>query len=744
MVSGDGNKQGKQEASRRFDWRALLPLLIIAAGLLAYYSSFGGVFLFDDRFHVIGEQRLERLWPLSDVLARRRPVVDYTIAINYALGGEDPWGYHAVNVGVHILAAITLFGIVRRTLRREPLWKRWGEAAPWFALAVGLIWVTHPLLTQGVTYVIQRAESMMGLFYLLTLYCAIRWYDSQRSVFWFVSALVCCALGMGSKAVMVTAPLVVLAYDRVFLSTSFAEIGRRRWQLYAGLAATWSVLWVCGVAPAVLNPANTDTYVGFGYTGFTPLEYLQSQFGVLLYYLRLSFWPYPLCFDYHWPAARSVGAVLPQAVVILLLSGGTVWALVRNPWLGFLGLWFFFILAPTSSFVPIKDPIFEHRIYLSLAAVVTLAVFLTHFVVQHVSLHLSLKAWARRSLVAVLVVCVTGALTYGTIQRNLIYHNEVGMWRDVWAKQPDSPRAAENLGTALLGAQEMEEAASMLEQAVEMNPRSVQAYNGLGFAQIALGELDQAVEAFREAVRLDPNFTKARKNFGKALRDRGDLDEALEQFAEVLRINPRDHDARLEFANTFMAKHKFDEAVEQYVYIVSENPGHASAWTNLGTAHLNRAQARAAEAHGPIDEATLEEAAEAFRAAIRLNPESTNAHNSLGIIHAMREDYDAAIESFRQSLLLDPSSAPAHYNLANCLVEKRDTEGALRHFVAAIRIRPNDPNTHYELGMLLSKHGRFTEAIQAFRRTLQLRPDHIPAQKALEAVLARERDASLD
>lgn len=740
--------------TRRFDWRALFPLLLIAVGLLAYYSSFDGVFLFDDRSHVIGERRLDQLWPLTDALARRRPVVDYTIAINYALGGENPWGYHAVNVGVHILAAITLFGVVRRTLRRGSLRERFGDAAPWFALAVAMIWVTHPLLTQGVTYIIQRSESMMGLFYLLTLYCVLRGVDSSRSLGWFVIAVVSCALGMGSKAVMVTAPVMVLIFDRVFLSSSIKEALQRRWGLYVGLAATWSVLWASGVARSVLNPASKFSYVGFGYKGFTPLEYLQTQSGVLVHYLRLSFWPHPLCLDYHWPAPPGLSAVVPQAVVVLLLLAGTVWALLRKPWLGFLGVWFFVILAPTSSFVPIKDPIFEHRMYLSLAGVVALAVFLAHFLMRHLSLRFSLKDWTRRSVAAGFVVCVVGALTYGTYQRNQVYQNEVGMWRDVRAKQKDSPRAAENLGTALLAVkgtqgaasvrEQMKEAASVLEEAVRMNPRSTQAYNGLGFARVSFGEVGMAVEAFRQAIRLDPSFTRARKNLGKALNDQGKPDEALQQFAEVLRIDPRDHDARLEFANTFLSQRKFDEAVEQYVYIVSEDPKHSSAWTNLGTAYLSRAQMRAGQSQRPVDPAALEKAVEAFQAALRIDPESASAQNSLGIVHATRGEFDQAIEAFRRALLSDPNSSSAHYNLANCLVEKGDVEGAVRHFVAALKIRPDNPSAHYDLGALLAKQGETTQAIQAFRRTLDLRPDHIPAQRALEAALARERDSSLD
>lgn len=742
MPSWTSMEQEPHDAGGRFDWLVLLPLLIIVAGLAAWASSFGGVFLFDDRLHVIGERRLEALWPLWEALARRRPVVDYSIAINYALGGEDASGYHAVNVGVHILAALTLYGIVRRTLLCEPLRARWEHAAPWFALVVALIWVVHPLQTQSVTYIIQRSESAMGSFYLLTLYCVIRGVGSSRSTNWFVAAVVSCALGMGSKAVMVTAPVVVLLYDRAFLSRSLAEIVRRRWGLYVGLAATWGVLWVCGVAPAVLDPSHTRSNVGFGYTGVTPLEYAQTQFGVLLHYLRLSLWPHPLCLDYHWPAARTLAAIVLPAIVILALVVGTIWAVVRKPRLGFVGAWFFIILAPTSSFVPIKDPIFEHRMYLSLAAVVVLVVLLVHLGLRHVATRFTFGDWSRRSVAATLVLVVVTALSYGTVRRNQVYHSEVAMWRDVLAKQPGSPRATENLGTALLAAEQMEEAAEVLREAARLKPKVARVHNALGVAVVSLGGLDEATEAFRRAVELQPDFPRARRNLGKALASKGELDEAIQHFEAALEFNPRDNDTRLEYANTLLAQGDLDEAVEQYVEILKLDDTDVSAWTNLGTAVLNRVQRDAARSQGAIDRASLDQAIEAFGAALQLNPNAANAHNSLGIALAIKGEFDTAIEAFRRALLLKPDFASAHYNLANCLVEKGDNEGAARQLVAALRTRPNDPNTHFDLGVLMAKEGSLDAAIKAFRTTLRLNPDHARAREALDAALAKQQGSS--
>jgi len=314
-------------------WTVLAPLTIVAVGLSVYLSSFEGAFVFDDAAHILNNDRMTELWPLTKVLSGRRPVVDLTLAINHAVGGFNVRGYHAVNVAIHILAALTLYGIVRRTLLR---WGRrheaWGDGpfsqaeaavssvstrldsdtASWLAMVGALIWVVHPLQTQSVTYLIQRAESLMGLFYLLTIYCVIRGAVSseaqggrRRAFAWYVAAVVACALGMGCKAVMATAPVMALAYDRTFLAGSVKDALRRRWGLHAGLAATWGVMWSTGVVRGVLNPSARVAHIGFGYKGITPLEYALTQFGVLVEYLKLSMWPRPLCLDYTWPVAGT-------------------------------------------------------------------------------------------------------------------------------------------------------------------------------------------------------------------------------------------------------------------------------------------------------------------------------------------------------------------------------------------------------------------------------------------------------
>ena len=202
-----------------------MAFVVVAAGLLAYHNSFQGPFIYDDVPSIPGNPHIRHLWPIWQAMSAPpgspvagRPVVCLTLALNYAWGGLNVWGYHAFNLTIHLVSALVLFGILRRTFQGEKLRDRFGAVAVWLAGAIALIWEVHPLQTESVTYIVQRTESLMGLFLLLTLYGVLRSSQSSRPRVWQAAAIVSCALGMGSKEVMVSAPLIVLLYDRVFLA----------------------------------------------------------------------------------------------------------------------------------------------------------------------------------------------------------------------------------------------------------------------------------------------------------------------------------------------------------------------------------------------------------------------------------------------------------------------------------------------------------------------------------------------
>ncbi len=258
-------------------------------------------------------------------------------------------------------------------------------------VAIALLWAIHPLQTESVTYIVQRAESLVGLFYLLTLYCFIRGATSGRGRYLVRRRRAGLPAGHGQQGSYGLGPVDVLLYDRAFLAGSFREAWRRRHGFYLALAATWLLLgWLVIVA------GNRGGSAGFG-AAVGCWAYLCTQFGAIVHYLKLSVWPHPLLFDYGRDTVPMTLAILPDAILVALLGLATLVALWRWPKVGFLGAWFFAILAPTSSIVPVATQVVaEHRMYLPLAAVVTAVTLAGYLVLCRVGRHSAVCRVGRR------------------------------------------------------------------------------------------------------------------------------------------------------------------------------------------------------------------------------------------------------------------------------------------------------------------------------------------------------------
>ena len=664
-------------------------LLIVSAGLIAYANSFSGPFIYDDVPSIPENPHIRALWPIGQAMAAPhqssldgRPIAALSFALNCALGGMHVWSYHAFNFLLHLLAGFTLLGIVRQTLAGPRLNRVYGEATPWLALAVALIWIIHPLATEAVNYIVQRTELLMGLFFLLTLYCAIRGTEPASSRRWNSAAVIACALGMGSKEVMASAPLIVLLYDRTFLFGSFREAFRKRGKLYLALAGTWLILI------ALMAPGPRSESVGLRFSQLTPWQYLFTQSSVILHYLRLAFWPHPLVLDYHdWPIPQSVVSAAPWTAIVLALLALTVWLLRRNFPLGFLGAWFFLILAPTSSFVPIVTEIAaERRMYLPLAAIVASVVGGGWILLRRTPMPEKTRRWVAIGLAAGLAV----GFGWMTIRRNADYRSEITIWSDAVAKRPGNARAHNNFGLALVTAGRVEEGMAHYRQALRLSPDYGDAYINLGAASAALGRYDQAIENYVAALKINPNDARAHTNLGNTLFSQGRMEEAIAHHLEALRLKPDSPEVRNNFGAALMEQGRLDEAVTHYTE------------------------------------------------ALRLRPEFPEAHSNLGIICTSQGKFDEAISHFREALRLKPGNPKTLNNYGNTLIHLGRFQEAAEHLTESIRLKPDYAEAHNNLGVALGELGRLDEAVSHYHEALRLKPDSIEIRRNLDLIKTRQ------
>jgi protein O-mannosyl-transferase len=671
--------------------------VLICAAFATYWNSLRVPFFFDDPITIVDNPTIRNLGNLGEVLSpprngsgvTGRPIVNLSLAINYALGGTSVTGYHVANILFHVLAGLALYGCARRTLLQPRLAARFGPVAQPLALLGAAMWLLHPLQTESVTCVIQRTEVLVGLFYLLTLYCFTRSIASASNRWAALSVLSCC-VGMATKEVMVTAPVIVLLYDRTFFAGTFAGAWRARRKLYFGLAASWLVL-----AFLIVSVGGTrGEAAGFG-VGVTWWSYALKQCEAVILYLRLLVWPHPLVVFYGTDVVTNPAQVWPQILLLIALVAAALYALWRKPVVGFCAMWFFLILAPSSSVVPlVSQTVSEHRMYLPSAAPLLLA------------LATGYACFARRGLLAAVALVVA----FGVIsaRRNTDYRNELAIWTDTVAKVPRNSRARVNLGAALGRAGHNDAALAEYNAALRDDPQSAEGHNNVATLLLEAGRPADAIEPCRAALRLKPKFSLAHNNLGIALVQTGKIAEGITHLQTALSLTPDLTEAHCNLSSAFLAAGDLNKAIEHGERAVQLNPNIPLAHFNLSQAFLQRNQPSRAIAE--------------LETAVRLKPAYAEAQCNLGSLYYQAGDAARAVRHYEAALRARPGFLDAQRNLASALFQTGRVEESIQHYRAVIQLQPADAETHFNLALVLARSGRVREAIPEYEEALRLRP----------------------
>ena len=529
--------------------------VLAGLGLLAYSNSFGVPFLFDDGQWILRNERIQSL--ATSLEGTNRPLLSLSLAFNFGWSGKEVYSYHLVNLLIHVAAACVLCGLARRTLART----MWSNSANALGLCIAALWIAHPLQTQSVTYVIQRSESLAGLFYLTTLYCIARASTSNRPGLWCVFGTACVWLGLGAKETLATVPIVAALYDRAFFAPSWRALVRSRWAFYLGAVSSWA--WLA--SGVVSTTAAPHASVGASQP-FSGLEYLLSQPEILLHYLRLCFWPVDLCLDYYWSVSRDPVRIAICGAMVLTLVATAVVLYRRRPQASFLVLAPFLILAPTSTVFPLADLAVEHRMYLPLAAVLSGTVLTVSMLLPH-------AARARR----VIAVGTCALLCALTLHRNFDYASVERIWSTVLEVNPDNPRAYNEIGRVREAEGEHDHAHALYRRAMQasdrsdMKPLAPYHYN-LGIALHRVSALEEAAFHYRRALFYQPRSTTVLLNLGTALWDLGDVEGAVREYEHLVKIKPDYSPAHNNIAIARSKSGMYREAAESYRRAIEGNP----------------------------------------------------------------------------------------------------------------------------------------------------------------------------
>ena len=622
-------------------------LLIIALGSLAYSNTFHSPFQWDEVAQILQNPIIKDLHNFtsstkgyeyaSSYYNPRRSIGYLTFALNYHFGGLNVTGYHLVNLLIHIINGILVYFLVVLTFR-TPYFSVSGTSnqgsgtgiltpAPGFpvlpvtnpqfqipkliALFSALLFISHPVQTQAVTYVVQRFTSLATLFYLASVvfYVIGRLTSGQTGkpasrkaikLGTFCLSLLFALLAIKTKEITFTLPLVIIIYEFTFFKSSL----RRKLLFLLPVLLTLIIVSISVLNSdkslgEMLSDVSESTRLQ---TSMPRWDYLMTQMRVITTYIRLIFLPINQNLDYDYPIEHSfftppvffsflfLSAIFGTALYLLSLSRQkskgeeqgeivpstghySLLTIHLSKFIAFGILWFFITLAIESSLIPIKDVIFEHRMYLpsvGLFSAIAAGVFLA-------------AQRLRMEKIAISVLVLTTLIFSGvTYARNTVWMSKTAFWEDITKKSPNKPRVHNNLGAIYFSQGRMEDALREFQLALMIKPDFAEAHNNLGSVYAAQGLMDKASREFQSALSFSPDYADAHYNLGKFYFASGQMNEAIREFQAAIELKPDHADSHNNLGAVYETLGRVDEAIREYQTALQIDPGNVPARNNLG------------------------------------------------------------------------------------------------------------------------------------------------------------------
>ncbi len=699
-----------------------LAFIVIGFSVLVIYSNIcNNPFVFDDVSSIVENTNIRDLsnYLFPDKLLEPRAIVDFTFALNYRFGKLDVFGYHLINILIHILNGFLVYVLVSVVLKQMSECSDASAAlisgSPDFSIRItslfaALIFVVHPIQTQAVTYTVQRYASMAAMFYMASVlfYLKARILqqgagskeqrekskergaerreqsaarngergekkeDDKINILKFSSvyvlSMVCGILAFLSKQNTASLPLAILIVEYLLIDRTW-QGWKTKLPWFVVLFALWTlfILYVSGFFSGGFEGRELLEDVS-GLIKETEAvgrwQYLCTQFNVVVIYIRLLFLPVLQNLDYMYPFKSGFfDSYTPFAFLFLIgIVAFGLWHIKKRPMISLAIFWFFITLSVESSVIPIRDALFEHRLYLPMMG-------FGLFVSCQLSHYLSDK----RFIAFVLSLAIVVALGAATYWRNTTWQNEKALWSDVVTKSPENYRAHNNLGNALEDHGKLSEATGHYYKALRINSDYVDAYYNLGNTFAGQGRMSEAIKYYTKALRIKPNYADAHNNLGFALACQGKISEAIKHYTEVLRTNP----------------------------------SHAKANYNLGNAFLQQGK--------------MSEAIKYYKGALRINPNFTEARGNLKkvLASALLNEIDWAVKSLQGFLKVNPEDPRLHYGLGTLYYKKGEFDKAIYQYEKFLSIQPDNPSTYYNIACMYSMQGRVEKSIDFLKRAIE-------------------------
>src|SRR5438034_6036606 len=652
----------------------LFPIAVLALlGIGAYWNSLHAPFVFDDIDSV--ERNPIVRFATQSYRHSPRSLLFLTFAFNNWLNGQNPFGYHIVNLVLHILNGLIVFAIARRIYNASnsqpsPGASRPLVAAKAYALIAAAFFLVHPIQTESVTYISSRSELLSTMTYLCGLLSFMLIPVQKIGFFSSLLMLFFLGLGFGFKETVVTLPAGILLYDYIFVAKANIRALLLRWRFYLSFV-------VIGAAGSYwLLRGDLGLIQGFG----GPLEawrYFLTQFRVILTYIRILVFPSGLNLDYDFRLSASLlepSTLLAVVAILGLLFVGWRWRSTQQLY-SFSVFWFLLTLSPTSSIIPIPDVIFEHRVYLPLAGVCLSFPFVMEWIVKIWQEGIRRK-WVITSASAVLAVFVVA-----TLLRNEVWRDEVRLWSDIVRKSPHKLRPYGALINAYMKRGQEREAISIAKLGSENVPESRTSFlNTTGNLYLRLGEPQEAVAYFKSDVEEAVRTGMTSRYIAVALNNLAVAYMALAKTFEERAGQISDEESAAHRAEAFgNARDSLRKSLEA-------NPANVEVLDSLVNVTRYLGEARMLEQES--------------RKKLEANQREFQSLYSLAALMSLEERYVDSLNYFQRAEEVRPGSQILLFNHAFALSKIGEVDRAIDKYTQALRIDPIFDEAHYNIALL--------------------------------------------
>ena len=499
-------------------------IIIIELTAFIYMNTFSKPFIFDSN-KIITKYSIRNFKNFTNSIEtwlniNNRTFAKLTFAFNYNIHKFQVTGYQLVNVIIHIINGILVFFLSKIIFRKIGLNSRKRELSAFFS---ALIFITHPIQTQAVTYIVQRMSSLAAMFYFITLilYFKIRDYTINQNYkktipFVFLSLISFC-LGLMSKQTAATIPLSIILIELLFIRNRKGKICRKY------VISLISVVLLGLIAIGVFKglPRQTEE--------ISRIEYLLTQSRVLVKYLQLELLPISQTLDYHFKISKSLSFIEILATVFLFVLVFIGLALrKKHKIVSFSIFWFFITLSIESSIFPIADVIVEHRLYLPMFGFAVMAVYLLHLFIKN------------RKILLIVLISYCLLLGTATFKRNFVWRNRITFWEDAVKKSPNIDRPNYNLANAYKQNHNLEKAIEYYIKTININPNYRESYNNLGSTFFLKKQYGKAEKFYKLGLEVDSTYSKILINLGKLKAVQNKYKEAIEYFSKGKNIKNSD------------------------------------------------------------------------------------------------------------------------------------------------------------------------------------------------------------